>query len=144
MQLIDIAIREKSRAPMQTLTNAMLTKATGVYGDFRGKPNNRQVTLLSQSQWQAACHELGTQLPWTTRRANLLVNGIEFDAGMVKKALKIGDAVLLITGETDPCLRMDQAHMGLKQALTPNWRGGVTCRVIADGKITTGDKLNWL
>lgn len=144
MQLVDIAIRQKSRAPMQQRTEAMLTKVAGVNGDFRGKPGKRQVTLLSQTQWQAVCLELGVVLPWLTRRANLLIEGIEFNQTMLNKALKIGNAVLQITGETDPCPRMDQAHQGLMLALQPNWRGGTTCRVIADGKIHRGSKVNWL
>ena len=36
---------------------------------------------------------------------------------------------------------MDAQHQGLTQALVPDWRGGVCCRVIADGRIKVGDKM---
>jgi MOSC domain-containing protein YiiM len=141
MQLLDIAFRPKSSAPMQTKIETMVSRVAGVEDDFRGKPGKRQVTVLSLEQWQLACDELGTSLPWTVRRANLLVTGIIFDGSFVGKQIKIGQLILLISGETDPCSKMDAQHQGLTQALTPDWRGGVCCRVLADGRINIGDQL---
>lgn len=141
MQLLDIAFRAKSRAQMQTKQETMISKVAGVEDDFRGKPGKRQVTVLSLEQWQLACDELGTTLPWTVRRANLLVDGISFDPSMVGQQIRIGQLILLITKETDPCPRMDTQHQGLTQALKPDWRGGVCCRVIADGRVEIGDQV---
>jgi MOSC domain-containing protein YiiM len=141
MQLLDIAFRPKSRAPMQTKLESMVTKVAGVEQDFRRKPGKRQVTMLSLEQWQVACEEVATTLPWTVRRANLLVDGVSFDSSMTGKQIKIGQLILLVTGETDPCPKMDAQHQGLTQALTPDWRGGVCCRVIADGRVKVGDQL---
>ena len=50
----------------------------------------------------------------------------------------MGDALLEITGETDPCARMEQVHKGLFQALARHWRGGVTCRVLKGGELLKG------
>jgi MOSC domain-containing protein YiiM len=144
MQLLDIAFRPKSRAPMQTKVETMVSKVAGVEDDFKRKPGKRQVTLLSLEQWQLACDEVDVTLPWTIRRANLLVDGVSFDSTMVGKQIKIGHLILLVTGETDPCPKMDAQHQGLTQALTPDWRGGVCCRVIADGRVKVGDKLSIL
>jgi len=141
MQLLDIAFRPKSRATMQTKVDTMVSKVAGVDGDFRGKPGKRQVTVMSTEQWQLACDELETILPWTIRRANLLVDGVSFDETMVGQQIKIGQCILYITGETDPCPKMDAQHQGLTHALTPDWRGGVCCRVIADGRVKVGDKM---
>jgi MOSC domain-containing protein YiiM len=144
MQLLEIAFRPKSRAPMQTKVETMVSKVAGVEDDFKRKPGKRQVTLLSLEQWQLACDEVDVTLPWTIRRANLLVDGVSFDSTMVGKQIKIGHLILLVTGETDPCPKMDAQHQGLTQALTPDWRGGVCCRVIADGRVKVGDKLSIL
>jgi MOSC domain-containing protein YiiM len=127
---------------MQTKVETMVSKVAGVENDFRGKPGKRQVTVLSLEQWQLACEELHTTLPWTVRRANLLVDGVIFDSSMTGKQIKIGQLILLITGETDPCPKMDAQHQGLTKALTPDWRGGVCCRVIADGRVKVGDQLS--
>jgi len=144
MQLLDIAFRPKSRAPMQTKSETMVSKVAGVEHDSRGKPGKRQVTVLSLQQWLLACDEVGTTLPWTVRRANLLVDGVSFDSSMVGQQIKIGQLILLVTGETDPCPKMDAQHQGLTHALTPDWRGGVCCRVIADGRVKINDDVQIL
>ena len=135
-----LARRAKTHAAMETLDQASVSVATGIEGDARGKLRGRQVTVLAQEAWDAACREVGQALPWTTRRANILVTGLEL-ANTTGKTLRIGDLSLAITGETDPCERMEDQASGLKAALTPDWRGGVTCRVTSDGAIHVGDAV---
>jgi len=141
MQLIDIAYRPQVKAPMQTTAETMITRIMGVSGDARGKPGKRQITVLSVEQWQQACAELNMELPWTIRRANLLVQGMVFGPESVGKQIKIGQVILLVTGETDPCHKIDAQQAGLRQALTPHWRGGVCCTVLADGRVCRGDAV---
>lgn len=141
MKVLAIATRAKSRAPMLEHQAIRVTQESGLEGDSRGKPNSRQVTLLSERQWQQACDVVSVALPWTYRRANILVSDIEFSADMVGKEVQIGTLVLKITGETDPCPRMDEQHQGLTEALQPDWRGGVCCRVIADGDIAVSSPV---
>ena len=141
VELAGIAIRKKSRAPMLALEDCELSLERGLAGDFRGKPGKRQVTVLSDEAWLQACSEVGHTLSWLTRRANLLVRGVAFSAQDVGKVLCIGTVKLQITRETDPCQRMDDALPGLKNALAPDWRGGVCCRVLAPGQIRVGDNV---
>lgn len=129
---------------MEALQEALVTPQRGVEGDFRGRPGKRQVTVMSRESWARACAELGADLPWMTRRANLLVSGIEFGPAAVGSTLQLGDLVLQITCETDPCERMDQALPGLRAALDPDWRGGVCCRVLAGGEIVIGQRVDLL
>jgi MOSC domain-containing protein YiiM len=141
MQLVDIAYRLAPRADMQRKTGTMVTRVAGVENDARRRAGKRQVTVLSIEQWQEACSELDTHLPWTIRRANLLVQGLSFGPQHVGKQLIIGALHLLITVETDPCPKMDAQYQGLTQALVPDWRGGVCCRVLSDGRIHLGDRI---
>ncbi|MDE0024454.1 MAG: MOSC domain-containing protein [Spirochaetaceae bacterium] len=135
-RLLAIAVRHRSRGTMQELAEAEVTREGGVADDFRGRPGRRQVTVLSLDSWQAACRQAGRpELPWTTRRANLLVSGVDLAAAGV---LRIGEVELEVTGETAPCERMDEAFDGLRAALTPAWRGGVTCRVLRPGAVHPG------
>lgn len=136
-----IAYRKKQKAPMTEIGSVEITCEQGVVPDTRGKPGKRQVTVLSLESWQIACAELGVALPWTTRRANILVSGIKFSAEDVGKILQIGDVQLQITVETDPCNRMDEQHQGLTAALTPDWRAGVCCRVLQAGQIRLNDQV---
>lgn len=139
-RLVGIAIREESRAAMRELQRVAVSTSDGLQGDFRGRPGKRQVTVLSSQDWQQACGELGRDLPWTVRRANLMIDGLRF-AGTTDATLRIGQVVLRVCGETDPCQRMDEQADGLQSALRPDWRGGACCRVVRGGVIELGDEV---
>ena len=137
-QLLGIAVRQVRHGPMNQVDTVQITTESGVGNDARGAPGRRQVTVISQHGWTAACSELGLdRLSWTTRRANLLIEGIELK-GKIGYDLRIGNAVLTISGETKPCQVMNQAQTGLMTALKPEWRGGVTCRVTKSGEASVG------
>ena len=138
-----IAIKTRPRVPMQQLDHARVTVDGGIAGDFRGAQQGRQITILSEDVWRKVCAQLGADLPWTTRRANLLVDDVEFDASWVGRKIRIGSVELLVTEETDPCSRMDAQHPGLTAALTPEWRGGVCCDVLQAGEIGIGDRVEF-
>lgn len=142
--LVAIARRSRSRAPMHLLTSAIVTPEAGVHGDSRGKPGRRQVTVLTQEGWQAACDDLGLTLAWTMRRANLLISGLTLGAEHVGQRLKIGSVELQISYECDPCQRMDEQQPGLTAALTPDWRGGVCCRVLSGGELILNAEVELL
>jgi len=139
-KLIGIAIKHKKRAPMQTLERAYISLDSGVENDFRGKPSKRQVTVMSQKAWQEVNSTLDSNLLWTTRRANLLVDELVLE-NTTGKTITIGEVELLITQETDPCERMQEAAEGLFDALRTHWRGGVCCRVIGEGQVKLGDEI---
>jgi len=141
-RLIGIARRGARRAPMQEIGDGLITQQGGLAGDFKGaKYPRRQITVLAREDWQAALAEIGQpDLPWTVRRANLLVEGLELPraAGGV---LRIGTVSLEVTAQTYPCARMEEAQAGLLSALAKDWRGGVTCRVLEGGPIALGDRV---
>ncbi len=146
-QLIGISRRSARRAPTQTLDAGQVTLEAGLEGDYRGaKFMTRQITVLAREDWDAALADLppdliGTpDLPWTVRRANLLVEGVRLPRAK-GGVLQIGPIVLEITGQTNPCHRMEEAHPGLLSALHPAWRGGVTCRVKTAGLLRLGDAV---
>ena len=138
-KLIGIAYKTEKRGTMITTEGASVTQKTGVENDIFGRPGKRQVTVMSIQQWQQACNEVDKNLPWFTRRANLLVDGISFSAQDQGKQIVIGELILEITGETDPCKKMEIAYPGLEKALLPDWRGGVTCHVLNDASIAIND-----
>ncbi len=139
--LKSIAIKTTSRAAMQQQNSAEITIEKGITGDLRGSAPDRQVTILSEPAWSKTCNSIDADLPWTIRRANLLVDGVDFSPADVGKTVRIGEVILEITRETNPCSLMDQQHQGLKAALIPEWRGGVCCNVIKPGSIQIGDQV---
>ena len=139
-RLAGIARREKMRAPMKTLEQAEVSDQTGVAKDFRGKPGKRTVTVISARAWREVCAELGQDIPWTTRGANLLVDDIDLPRS-IGQIIEVGEVRLEVTMEVDPCRRMDEQVEGLKAALTPDWRGGVGCTVLQNGSVSIGDSV---
>ena len=139
-KLLGIAIKKDTNLPMIELTEAQVTLESGVDSDFRGKPGRRQITVVSREAWEEACSELGVNISWINRRANILIEGLP-TKGKIGYELQIGETLLKITGETKPCTRMDQNHQGLQNALKPEWRGGVTCQVLKPGKIEVGSDV---
>lgn len=141
-ELLSIARKQHSRASMEEVSSARVTQSDGIEGDCRGGGSRkRQVTLLSSEAWTQVCTELDVKLPWTTRRANLLVVGVELPR-RVGAQLSIGELRLEVGMETAPCAYMDEQHDGLRGALTPDWRGGVACRVLNDATIQVGDSVS--
>lgn len=142
-RVLAMARRVVRKGPLLLLEEAEISTGRGVEGDLRGKPGTRQVTVLSASAWQAACALLGADLPWVVRRANLLVDGLDLrrTGGRV---LCLGSSIeLLVTGELEPCARMDAAAKGLRLALSDDWRGGLTCRVLRGGLLSPGCPAWW-
>ena len=140
-----IARRAFPGAPMEVVERAHLSLSLGVTGDARGivkaGKTKRQVSLMELSDWQAATAEIGVDVEWQRRRANLLVDGLDLPQrpGAV---IRIGaTARIEVTVECDPCIRMEQVAPGLMEALTPDWRGGVLGRVLSEGEIRVGDPI---
>lgn len=140
-RLIGIARTEELRAPMEEAQTAAVSVETGIAGDARGRKPGRQVTVLFREGWDDACRDLGVSLPWTTRRANLYVEGMDRPRNIGGR-ISIGGVLLEVAQETKPCMLMEQFHAGLKGALTPDWRAGVCCNVISGGEIRVGDSVS--
>jgi MOSC domain-containing protein YiiM len=140
-RLLGIATHAARQAPMDEVPAARITLERGVDDDFRGRPGRRQVTVVSREAWDQVRRELSAHdLDWTTRRANLFVEGIDLHK-TTGYDLRIGDAIVSITGETLPCERMNQQYPGLLAALKPRWRAGVTARVKQGGAIAVGAEV---
>jgi len=140
-RVLGIARRNVKHGPMLALDRVTVSLSAGITGDTRGRPGRRQVTVLAAGAWVEACAIAGTDLAWLARRANLLVDGLDL-RNSTGAVLHLGDGIeLLVTGELEPCQRMDAAAAGLRQALAADWRGGVTCRVQREGLLTVGDPV---
>jgi MOSC domain-containing protein YiiM len=142
VSVVDTAVKATSGGLMERRESIVIYQETGIVGDYHAR-GARQVTVLFKGSWEAACAELGVEMPWTTRRANVYVDGI-LPTDCVDKHLQIGNVLLEVTGETRPCDIMEAAQPGLRAALQPEWRGGVTCRVLQSGTVQCGDAVKIL
>ena len=134
-----IAYRPTDGLTMHLLDECEVLTGRGL--SLENRPTGkREITLLSVERWADACRELGAELPWTFRRANLLIRGIDL-AAQVGKTVTIGSVRVLVHGETRPCKIMDAQHEGLRTALVPHVRGGVHAEVLTGGAVRKGDRV---
>jgi MOSC domain-containing protein YiiM len=140
-ELKAIWIKRMKRGPMDTVTEAKLIANRGIVGNAN-QGGRRQVTIIEAEIWQELMEKLHCELDPSTRRANLMVSGIKLFNSR-HRIMHIGNCRIRILGETKPCERMDEAVLGLKAAMYPEWGGGAFGQVIDDGEIAVGDIVQW-
>jgi len=138
--LVGIARARELGAPLEEIGATSISREAGIAGDARGRKYGRQITILFREGWEDACRDIGAEVPWIARRANLLIANLERPRA-AGGLLRIADVELQVTMETRPCHLMDRAHDGLRLALQPEWRGGVCCVVRRGGDIKLGDRV---
>lgn len=141
-KILGLQRKAKLRADLEPLEKATVTVEKGIEGDARGVMKDAQITLISKEARDAAMADLKPtrDVEWTARRANVFVDGMEFNESTGAR-ISIGDVELEVMSETDPCDIMDKAYPGLKDALTPDWRGGCRTRVLKGGTVNMGDTI---
>ena len=136
-KVLKIALRTRPKGPMQEVLEASGSENGGLSGDVNSRPD-RGITFLASQQWAQATGELEKELPWHTRRANVLVDAVSL-AELIGQTISVGDVRVQINAETRPCSLMDRLEPGLKAALTPDCRAGVYGRILNDGQLRVGD-----
>jgi MOSC domain-containing protein YiiM len=136
-----IWLKRGKGGPMDPADAAVMEVGLGLHGNAN-RGGTRQVTIISQERWADLMAALGTDLPPSARRANLMVSGIDLEnsRGCV---LRVGDTRLKINGETRPCEQMEAAHAGLQEVMGDRWGGGAFAEVLVGGEIHLGDRVEW-
>lgn len=143
---------------MEMVPCGEITREAGLAGDHKGRKfPRRAVTVLAREDWLAAISALpesdqldafaippADALPWTVRRANLLVEGVDLPKAPGGRIAIGATVVLEVTYPCVPCRRMEEARPGLMKALFPDWRGGAVTRVLNEGAINVGDPVRVL
>ena len=140
-ELTAIWLKRAPRAAMEARQEARVVAGRGLEGNSN-QGGRRQVTLLAAEAWKRVEAELGYTVDPSTRRANLMVRGIELREAR-GRILSIGSCRILIRGETRPCWRMEAGVPGLEAVLKAEWRGGVDGEVLTGGEIAVGDAVAW-
>ncbi len=108
---------------------------------WQGRPGSagtRQVTLIAEEGLWAIARFLGRDaVPPEALRRNLVVGGINLLA-LKERRVRIGAAVLEVTGECHPCSQME-AILGPGGYNAVRGQGGVTARVLEPGLVRLGD-----
>ncbi|MDQ3488193.1 MAG: MOSC domain-containing protein [Acidobacteriota bacterium] len=138
--LAAIWIKRVKRGPMDPASTATLD-TKGLLGNAN-RGGRRQVTLISRERWDAVMATLGVPVAPSTRRANLMVSGVDLEKSR-GRVLRVGATRLRVNGETRPCWQMEEAQPGLQAALDKGWGGGAFAEVLDGGEIHVGDAVSW-
>ena len=136
-----IWIKRGKRGPMDSVQAATLDAGRGIRGNAN-RGGRRQVTIIARERWAEITAGLGADLDPITRRANVLVSGIDLENSR-GRILRLGTVRLRVNGETRPCEQMEEAYPGLQAAMRPRWGGGAFAEVLDDGEIRVGDAAAW-
>ncbi len=138
-RVLAIALRSEENGPMREVETVEAVANDGLVGDLTCEPD-RGITFLSARQWSEVTGELEVELPWHTRRANILIESGGL-GDLVGKTVMLGEVEVAIQDTTRPCGLMERLQPGLRAALTPDSRGGVHGRILRGGWIGVGDVM---
>jgi MOSC domain-containing protein YiiM len=137
-----IGVRPLNKQPVSPRPSAYLEPGKGLVGDhWRGRPDGkRQVTLIQAEHLPVIASVLGLAAvePAQLRR-NLVVRGINLRA-LKAHRFRVGAAVLELTDECHPCLRMEDI-LGPGGFNAVRGHGGWCARVLEPGEVRVGDAV---
>jgi MOSC domain-containing protein YiiM len=137
-----IGLRPARRQALVAVMAATVDPVGGLLGDhYRNTvARRRQVTLIQREHLDAIARYLGVDAvaPEVLRR-NIVVSGINLLA-LKERRVRIGGAVLEVTGECHPCSRMEEV-LGTGGYNAVRGHGGLTLRVVEGGVIGLGDAV---
>jgi len=133
-----IGLRPARRETLITLAQARVA-AGGLEGDH-GRAGKRAVTLI-QAEHLPVIGALAARdaAPPEMLRRNLVISGINLGA-LRGRTLRIGGAVLRITGPCAPCSRMEET-LGRGGYGAVRHHGGWCASVVAPGQVALGDRV---
>ena len=117
--------------PVQTLN---VVKQKGIEGDASFGRSKRQILIISHD----VVDSYGL-MPGDLRE-NITVSQFNLSAIPAEARLSIGDVVLEVTGDCNPCDRLEELRIGLMDEIHGN--RGILARVIEPGEITVGQTIS--
>jgi len=138
--------------PLASVQAVELVAGKGIVGDNRyfgklsrdtGQPSRRQVSLIEREQIDAHASALELQgiVPGAVR-SNIETTGIKLFP-LIGKEIQIGEAILFLHSQRDPCAKMDALCQGLRERMM-NGQQGVLAEIRRPGTIRVGDIIRVL
>ena len=136
--IISMRLCVGSRDPMKEVNDANFITGQGMEGDRHlrsdGRRSNRQV-LIMDSETLSHFDLLPGQV-----RENVTVAGLDFSSISAGDKVSLGgDVILEITGDCEPCARMDELRPGLKGEI--DGKRGLLAFVEKGGLVSVGAEV---
>lgn len=133
-RIAHLFLKEGRALPMRSLPAVTAIAGKGLQGDAAFGRDRRQVLLVGLSTLRDFDLQPGAL------RENMTLTGMVLDDLAEGTLLEIGEALLEIIGDCEPCGQMDDLRPGLREAI----RGhrGKLARVTRSGDIRVGDAVH--
>ncbi len=132
-----IGLRPAKHQDMVPVSQVIACTELGLHGDrYEGKSGKRHISLIQQEHLPVIETFIGKKLDPRVLRRNLIVSKINLLA-LKKQYFQIGEAILLGTGNCQPCSKMECA-LGDGTYNAMRGHGGITAQVIKSGAIYVG------
>jgi len=119
---------------METVTAAKAIENLGLAGDRHAKADSKRQVLLIEAE---TLEKLGLRAGDV--RENITTRGIALMELPIGTQLRIGEAMLELTIECEPCSLMDELRPGLRETL--KGQRGMLARVTQSGTLSVGDAI---
>lgn len=138
--------------PLESVPAVELVAGKGIVGDQRyfgklsrdtGQPTRRQVSLIEREQIDEHASGLRLEhLPPGAVRSNVETTGLRL-VPLIGKEIQIGEAILFLHSQRDPCAKMDALCQGLRERMMDG-RQGVLAEIRRPGIVRVGDPIRVL
>ena len=132
--VVNLQLCPGNHLPMEPVTSAKAIENLGLEGDRHAKADSKRQVLLIEAE---TLEKLGLRAGDV--RENITTRGIALMELPLGTRLRIGEAMLELTVECEPCNLMDQLRPGLKETLKGQ-RGMLAC-VAQSGTLSVGDAI---
>ena len=134
-KIVSLQLCVGHKEPMEFKDEVVALTGTGLEGDRHAVQDNaRQILLMDKEVLDAFDLKPGIV------RENVTVSGVSIHKLSEGQRLRLGsDVVLEVTGHCEPCARMDEIRLGLRESL--DMQRGMLTRVLRGGKLTLGDQV---
>jgi MOSC domain-containing protein YiiM len=127
-------IKPGHREDMISVETMNVVKQKGIEGDASFGRSKRQILIISQEVVDAYGLMPGDL------RENITVSQLNLSSIPAEARLSIGNVVLEVTGDCNPCDRLEELRVGLMDEIHGN--RGILARVIEPGEITVGQTIS--
>ena len=132
--VVNLQLCPGNRLPMETVTAAKAIENLGLAGDRHAKADSKRQVLLIEAE---TLEKLGLRAGDV--RENITTRGIALMELPIGARLRIGEAMLELTVECEPCSLMDELRPGLRETL--KGQRGMLARVTQSGTLSVGDAI---
>ncbi|MGD2050393.1 MAG: MOSC domain-containing protein [Chloroflexota bacterium] len=129
----NLYLKTAHKQPMKAVDEAQAEDGMGLVGDVSFGRSKRQVLLIEKE----TLDEFG--LTSGIVRENVTVTGVALSGLPTGTLIKLGDAVLEVTGDCHPCRFLEDIRPGLQNDM--RGRRGILGRILEGGTIRVGDSV---